>query len=119
METKPNRSKPKPKVVPAKPRALVDEVAAAVKAASWITPADQAAVALAIKLARQLEVEVDARLGKLLVDVLGSLGLTVAGRGTKPQEVEREVNPLDALRERAAGRSNPTATRDPKPGPTK
>lgn len=101
MPTKANGSKPKRSGSPTRSKSLVDEVKAAVKAAPWITAADQATVALAIRLARELESEIDARRGALLVNVLGSLGLTVAGRGAKPQEPSREENPLDAIRQRA------------------
>lgn len=109
MTPKPTKKAPARSGGGAKPKTLVAQVEAAVKAAPWITAADQATVALAVKLARELEFEVDPRLGKLLVDVLSSLGLTVAGRGTKPQEPEREVSHLEELRKRSAARRHPTA----------
>lgn len=119
MTAKANQAKPKAPRGETKPRTLVDEVKAAVASAPWITKADTATVALAIRLAREIEADLDPRLGKLLVDVLSALGLTVAGRGTKPEEPAKEVSSLDVLRQRATQRHTHTAPGNPTPEPAK
>ena len=93
-----------------KPIDLTTQLEASIKAATWLTEADLAAVQLARDLAKQLlelgfEAQIRDRvaLAKALADVLKDLGLSVAGRTGKPDSV-REVTPLDALRNRQAVR---------------
>lgn len=106
------------------PKKLAEQLEKSLTAAVWITEADGAAVALAFKLAHACD-EVASRelapLARLLADVLGDLGLTIAGRATKP-EVPKTGSPLDALITAANGKPNPTpkvrpAGRPPKPRP--
>ena len=81
-----------------------EQIEGSVKAASWLTEADAGAVAIAYKLADELdqatEVSDLVQLSKALQGMLTALGMTVAGRVGKA-EPEEEVNPLDALRKRA------------------
>lgn len=81
-----------------------EQIEGSVKAASWLTEADAGAVAIAYKLADELdratEVGELVHLSKALQGMLTALGMTVAGRVGKA-EPEEEVNPLDALRKRA------------------
>lgn len=79
----------------------LDSFDRALEAATWITKADLAAVNLARHLIDSLRAEFDTRNAKLLLDVLTSLGMTVAGRAGKP-EPEQEVSPLDRIKQRSA-----------------
>jgi len=82
-----------------------EEIAGSVRAASWLTEADAGAVAIAYRLADELDQCVDVgqmvHLSKALQSILTALGLTVAGRVGKA-EPEEEVNPLEGLRKRAS-----------------
>lgn len=84
----------------------------ALQACPWITPADLATVALARWLIGEIVSSGDAKSGKLLLDVLTSLGMTVAGRAGKP-EVESEDDPLDRIRRRSALRVHAAQTSNP------
>jgi hypothetical protein len=82
----------------------------AVTAADWITPADAAAVALALRLAADVDrcspddATQMAALSRTLLNCLAAIGLTVAGRVQADTPPPQQENPLDALRARAAGR---------------
>ena len=84
----------------------------ALEACPWITPADL----VTVNLARWLIVETvssgDTKSGKLLLDVLTSLGMTVAGRAGKP-EVESEDDPLERIRRRSNLRTHSAETPNP------
>jgi hypothetical protein len=84
------------------------EIEGSVKAATWLTVADAGAVAVAYKLADELDNATDVsqmvQLSKALQGMLTALGMTVAGRIGKA-EPEEEVNPLDDLRKRATSTS--------------
>ena len=81
------------------------EIEASVKAATWLTEADAGAVAVALRLADELDNSTDVgqmvHLSKAIQGILTALGMTVAGRVGKA-EPEEEVNPLDSLRKRAS-----------------
>jgi hypothetical protein len=84
---------------------VTPEIEASVRAASWLTEADAGAVAVAIRLANELDESTDVaqmvHLSKAIQGILTALGMTVAGRVGKA-EPDEEVNPLDSLRKRAA-----------------
>ena len=90
--------------------AVESAVISAVDQAPWISPADSGAVALAIKLARDIdrtgtdEATQMAALARTLLATLAAIGLTVAGRIQSDTLPPSEENPLDVLRSRAAGR---------------
>jgi hypothetical protein len=91
--------------------ALIEQaVVEAVAQAPWLTDADRGAVALAVRLARDVDrTTADdaaqlASLARTLLATLGSLGLTVTGRVQSDTPPAPQENPLDALRARAAGR---------------
>ena len=92
--------------MPPKPtNSLQSALAASLKAAPWITNADQATVRLAEILVDDM-LAADGRdriaIAKQLNDVLASLGLTVSGRAGKPDQPKAtEVNPLDEIRAKA------------------
>jgi hypothetical protein len=81
------------------------EIEGSVKAATWLTVADAGAVAVAYKLADELDQSTDVsqmvQLSRALQGMLTALGMTVAGRIGKA-EPEEEVNPLENLRKRAS-----------------
>ena len=85
-------------------RSVLDVLGDAIKAATWLTPADAASVEIAKILARELQSAVDVRdivsLSKQFSDVLQTLGMNIAGR-TGKAEAEREVSPLDAIKARS------------------
>lgn len=91
-------------------------ILAAVDAAPWLTDADQAAVELALQLGRLYVDEPSPATARVLVQLLTSLGLTVAGRPTPPPS-QQEVDPLHAIQERARLRLVDTAPLDPTDGP--
>ena len=82
----------------------------AVSEAPWLTDADRGAVALALRLARDVDrTTADdaaqlASLARTLLATLASIGLTVTGRVQADTPPAPQENPLDALRARAAGR---------------
>ena len=80
-----------------------------IKAATWLTPADEVSIEWAKKLARFLDASNDEqtvlRLGKLFETVTRDLGLSISGRDAKVQEPRSEVSPLDAIRKVAGGKS--------------
>jgi hypothetical protein len=84
---------------------VTPEIEASVKAATWLTEADAGAVAVAIRLANELDESVDVaqmvHLSKAIQGILTALGMTVAGRVGKA-EPDEEVSPLDSLRKRAS-----------------
>jgi hypothetical protein len=99
---------------------VTPEIEASVKAATWLTEADAGAVAVALRLANELDESTDVaqmvHLSKAIQGMLTALGMTVAGRVGKA-EPDEEVNPLDALRKRASapvGRKSASS----KPGAT-
>ena len=116
--SKPRTSPNKAEVPPAGPDApdepggfvgvVASAVYEAVMAAEWLTPADGAAVALASRLAADIDSCDDAQqiasLSRTLLAVLAAIGLTVAGRTSTDTPPPAQENPLDALRARAAGR---------------
>ena len=81
------------------------EIEASVRAATWLTEADAGAVAVALRLANELDESTDVaqmvHLSKAIQGILTALGMTVAGRVGKA-EPDEEVNPLESLRKRAA-----------------
>jgi hypothetical protein len=105
--TKTTRSKPKPS------EPMVGQLESALerslKAAKWLTPADEVSMEWARKLARFLDASSDEqtvlRLGKLFETVTRDLGLSISGRDAKVQEPRSEVSPLDAIRKVAGGKS--------------
>ena len=94
----------------------------ALKSATWLTPADAAAVEIAKILAKELFGAVDVReivsLSKQLNDQLQTLGMNIAGR-TGKAEAEKEVSPRDAIRARSQIRLAETKAVKSKPAPTK
>jgi hypothetical protein len=82
-----------------------EQIEGSVNAATWLTEADAGAVSIAYRLADELDAAVEVgdlvQLSKALQGMLTALGMTVAGRVGKA-EPDEEVNPLDALRKRAA-----------------
>jgi hypothetical protein len=101
---------------------VTPEVEASVKAATWLTAADAGAVAVALRLANELDDSTDVaqmvHLSKAIQGILTALGMTVAGRVGKA-EPDEEVNPLESLRKRASaptsrkpssGKSRPTGS---------
>ena len=80
-----------------------------IKAAKWLTSADEVSIQWAFKLARLLDLSTDEqtvlRLGKLFETVTRDLGLSISGRDAKVQEPRNEVSPLDAIRKVAGGQS--------------
>jgi hypothetical protein len=101
------RRKPKP------PEPTVGQLESAlgrsIKAAKWLTPADEVSIEWAFKLSRFLDASSDEqtvlRLGKLFETVTRDLGLSISGRDAKVQEPRSEVSPLDAIRKVAGGQS--------------
>lgn len=98
---------------------VTPEIEASVKAASWLTEADAGAVAVALRLANELDESVDVaqmvHLSKAIQGMLTALGMTVAGRVGKA-EPDEEVNPLDSLRKRASAPvSREPTKRKPRP----
>lgn len=93
---------------------LVKKLEGAVKAANWLTPADQAQIEVAYLLATRLSVSVDHKeivdLSKTLTEVLRSLGLNIAGR-TGKAEPELGVSPLDEIKKRSSVRLSEAAPR--------
>lgn len=92
--------------------ALQNSLEQSLKAAKWLTEADAAAVELArvlIDKMGKVEPREMTTIGRLLNDVLKDLGLSVAGRGGKP-EIEAEENKLDEIKQAAAGRVGKTQT---------
>jgi hypothetical protein len=88
---------------------LESALSRSVKAAKWLTPADEISIEWALKLARFLDASDDEqtvlRLGKLFETVTRDLGLSISGRDAKVQEPRSEVSPLDAIRKVAGGQS--------------
>lgn len=107
----------------AKKRTTLGELDAAVKSAVWLTSADGASIHVARLLASALDAADDVRdiaqLSKQLNDVLQSLGLNVAGRTGKPEMPKNEVNPLDAIKERAKVRVAKAPAKNTRSGSTK
>lgn len=95
---------PKPKL-----GVLENALLNSIKAAKWLTPADEVSIEWAKKLARFLDASDDEqtvlRLGKLFETVTRDLGLSISGRDAKVQEPRLEVSPLDAIRKVAGGQS--------------
>ena len=98
MTTDPNQSSP------VDIGGLTKQVRSSVASASWLTKSDDAAVELALMLASRIDAEGSlmsprdlTTVSNALAGVLRDLGLSVAGRGGKP-EPAREVSPLDELR---------------------
>lgn len=106
MDTERDRPAP-PTLTPAN----LDAFDQALRSATWISGADLATVELARHLIDSLMLEFDHRTAKLLLDTLGALGMTVAGRGMKPQP-EGEVSPLDRIRQRSSLRFTNSETTD-------
>ena len=102
-----------PRRKPKSPEPTVGQLESAlersVKAAKWLTPADEVSIQWAFKLARFLDASSDEqtvlRLGKLFETVTRDLGLSISGRDAKVQEPRSEVSPLDAIRKVAGGQS--------------
>ena len=84
--------------------------------ADWITTADQAALRLALRLAKDIDKADDpqqiASLARTLLAVLAAIGLTVAGRTATDTKPPQQEDPLDALRARAAGRLTDATSTD-------
>jgi hypothetical protein len=105
--TNPKQTRPKA------PKPMVGQLESAlsrsIKAAKWLTPADEVSIEWAFKLARFLDAAEDEqtvlRLGKLFETVTRDLGLSISGRDAKVQEPRSEVSPLDAIRKVAGGQS--------------
>jgi hypothetical protein len=101
---------------------MLDVLEDAIKAATWLTPADAASVEIAKILARELQNAVDVRdivsLSKQFSDVLQTLGMNIAGR-TGKAEAEREVSPLDAIKARSQIRLADSKTVKSKPAASK
>ena len=105
--TNPKQTKPKaPKPILGQ---LESALSRSIKAAKWLTPADEVSIEWAYKLARFLDGAEDEqtvlRLGKLFETVTRDLGLSISGRDAKVQEPRSEVSPLDAIRKVAGGQS--------------
>ena len=88
---------------------LESALSRSIKAAKWLTPADEVSIEWAFKLSRFLDGAEDEqtvlRLGKLFETVTRDLGLSISGRDAKVQEPRSEVSPLDAIRKVAGGQS--------------
>jgi hypothetical protein len=105
--TNPKQTQPKP------PKPILGQLESAlfrsVKAAKWLTAADEVSIEWAFKLARFLDASSDEqtvlRLGKLFETVTRDLGLSISGRDAKVQEPRSEVSPLDQIRKGAGGQS--------------
>ena len=105
--TNPKQTKPKaPKPILGQ---LESALSRSIKAAKWLTPADEVSIEWAYKLARFLDGAEDEqtvlRLGKLFETVTRDLGLSISGRDAKVQEPRSGVSPLDAIRNVAGGQS--------------
>jgi len=105
--TNPKQTKPKaPKSTMGQ---LESALSRSIKAAKWLTPADEVSIEWAFKLSRFLDGAEDEqtvlRLGKLFETVTRDLGLSISGRDAKVQEPRSGVSPLDAIRNVAGGQS--------------
>lgn len=87
---------------PIQPRTLLEALDSSLLNSSWLTPADEVSIQwakyLAAKLDNTTELQEVAKIGKLFETVTRDLGLSIAGRSTKPDEPQREVSPLDQIR---------------------
>ena len=95
------------------PDSLQSSLARSLESASWLTEADSVSVAWAYYLARRLDDGAEpgdvARYGKLFETVTRDLGLSIAGRLGKPDEPQKELSPLDVIRQNQnpVGQSKP------------
>ena len=125
MPEKPRTSPKRPESKPVEPDpsansgSVEEAVLAAAENADWITMADGAALRLAIRLGRDIDKSDDpqqiASLSRTLLAVLAAVGMTVSGRTATDTPPPAQENPLDALRQRAAGRLADTKSADATP----